>query len=86
LGSITHSTKAIEAIEELIKRRKWVIDKLKELEAKYGIDSRKFYEKWVKGEIPELDDPEVHGDFMVWAGLVEELERLDKALLNKVKG
>ncbi len=36
--------------------------------------SNEFYKKWAKGEIPEPDDPEIHGDFIIWAGLVEELK------------
>jgi len=79
------SVKAIELVGDLIERRKWVISRLKELEERYHMDSSEFYDKWVKGEIPEPDDPEVHGDFMVWAGLVEELMKIDEELLNKIK-
>jgi len=44
---------------------------------------REFYEAWRKCLIPEPEDPEAHGDFAVWAGLVEELEELEKDLLEK---
>ena len=28
-----------------------------------------FLEKWRRGEISEPEDPEIHGDFMIWKGL-----------------
>lgn len=30
--------------------------------------------------IPEPDDMEVHGDFPVWAGLIEELKDIEEKL------
>jgi len=72
-------------IEHLVLRRKWILEQLKEFEEKYVMDSREFYEKWSRGEIPEPDDPEIHGDFLVWAGLIEELERIEKELIKHVK-
>ncbi len=40
--------------------------------------------EWAKGLIPEPLDPEVHGDSMIWSGLVEELERVEKELKKLV--
>lgn len=67
-------------IEEIIKKRLWIIKELNEFEQKYSIKSSEFYEKWSKGEIPEPSDPEMHGDFITWAGLVEELKKLEGRL------
>ena len=72
--------KLLEELEELVLRRRWILRELKRFEEKYGMDSREFYEKWVKGLLPEPEDPEVHGDFMVWQGLVEELHSTEEKL------
>ncbi|MCE4601076.1 MAG: hypothetical protein F7C38_05875 [Desulfurococcales archaeon] len=75
----------ISTVEELVLRRRWLIEETKKFEKKYGIDSRDFYEKWSKGLLPEPLDPEVHGDFMIWYGLIEELNRLEVELEKKLK-
>ena len=80
---------AIEVLERLVLKRRWILGELKRFEEKYGMDSREFWEKWVRGLIPEPLDPEVHGDFMIWSGLVEELERVEeeiKGLVGKRRG
>ena len=76
--------RSIEALERLVLRRRWILEELKRLEEKYGMSSREFWEKWAKGLIPEPLDPEVHGDFTIWSGLVEELERVEKELKKLV--
>ena len=76
---------AIDAVEKLLAKRRWILKELRRFEEKYGMTSREFYEAWSKGLLPEPEDPEVHGDFMVWAGLIEELEELEKELIEKIK-
>jgi len=78
------SSQVIDAVEKLLAKRRWLLGELRRFEEKYGMSSREFYEAWRKGLLPEPDDPEVHGDFTVWAGLVEELEELEKELLKKI--
>jgi len=75
----------INVVEKIIMRRRWELDELAKLEEKYKMKSREFYEAWRKGLLPEPENPETHGDFMVWAGLIEELEELEKELLKKVE-
>jgi len=75
----------ISAVEKLVLRRRWLIKEIKKFERKYGINSKDFYEKWSKGLLPEPLDPETHGDFMIWYGLVEELNNVEKELEKKLK-
>jgi len=75
---------AVDAVGRLLAKRRWALRELQRFEEKYGMKSREFYEAWRKGLLPEPEDPEVHGDFTVWAGLVEELEELEKDLLEKI--
>jgi len=75
----------LRVLEELILRRRWLIAEIKKFEEKYGISSRDFYEKWRKGLLPEPLNPEVHGDFMIWYGLIEELNKVEEELKRKIK-
>ena len=70
----------LEDIERLVLRRKWLLSELKKLEEKYSMDSEEFIESWREGLIPEPEDPEIHGDFVVWEALVEELEKVEGKL------
>ncbi len=70
----------LSEVERLILRRRWILRQLRYFEERYMMDSREFYERWCRGEIPEPLDPHVHGDFIVWYGLVEELCRLEREL------
>jgi len=81
-GSGTAS-QAVDAVERLLAKRRWLLKELRRFEEKYGMPSSEFYESWKKGLLPEPENPEVHGDFTVWAGLVEELEELEKELSKK---
>ena len=74
----------LEILEELILRRRWLIAEIKKFEEKYGISSRDFYEKWSKGLLPEPIDPEVHGDFIIWYGLIEELNNVEEELKRRL--
>ncbi len=76
---------AINAIEKSILRRRCLIEEIKKIERKYGIKSGEFYEKWSKGLLPEPLDPEMHGDFMLWYGLIEELNSIERELRRKLK-
>jgi len=78
------ASQVIDIVEKLLARRRWLLGELRRFEEKYGMSSREFYEAWRRGLLPEPEDPEVHGDFTVWAGLVEELEELEKELLKKI--
>jgi len=75
----------LRILEELILRRRWLMAEIKKFEKKYGISSRDFYEKWSKGLLPEPLDPEIHGDFMIWYGLIEELNKVEEELKRKIK-
>ena len=75
----------LRVLEELILRRRWLAAEIKKFEEKYGMSSRDFYEKWSKGLLPEPLDPDVHGDFMIWYGLIEELNKVEEELKRKIK-
>ena len=55
----------ISEIEELILRRRWITEQLKMFEEKYKMETSEFLDSWGKGLIPEPEDPDIHGDFMV---------------------
>ncbi|MCE4626367.1 MAG: hypothetical protein F7B78_01795 [Desulfurococcales archaeon] len=75
----------VSVVEKLILRRRWLLEEIKKFEKKYGIDSRDFYDKWRKGLLPEPLDPEVHGDFMIWYGLIEELNSIEDELKKRLR-
>lgn len=84
---MTNESMLFEIVENLVLRRKWILKELKVFEEKYGINSNEFYSKWKQGLIPEPEDPVIHGDFMTWEGLVEELNYIEcrlKKMLVKV--
>lgn len=76
----------VDVVERLIAKRRWVLRELRKFEKRYKMTSREFYEAWRKGLLSEPEDSEMHGNFMVWAGLAEELEELEKELLKTLKG
>ena len=49
------------------------------------MSGREFYEKWSKGLLPDPIDPEIHGDFMIWDELIEELNNVEEELKRKLK-
>jgi len=77
------ASQVIDVVERFLARRRWLLEELRRFEEKYGMTSRELCEAWRRGLLPEPEDPEVHGDFTVWAGLVEELEELEKELPEK---
>jgi len=70
----------LERIEQLMEKRRWILDEIKKFEEKYNINSEDFYKKWVEGLLPEPQDPDMHSDFMIWFGLLEELSRIEEKL------
>ena len=75
----------ISEIEELILRRKWVIEQLKVFEEKYKMKTEEFLDSWEKGLLPEPEEPNIHGDFIVWHGLAKEYNRINKILSGMIK-
>ena len=82
---MTWTPAVLEVVEELVMKRRWLLDEVKKFERKYGIDSQDFYEKWSNGLLPEPDDSEIHGDFVIWYGLIEELHRVEQELRKMLK-
>ena len=79
-------SRILDELERLLVRRRWILRELKEFEEKYGMSSEEFYNSWIQGEIPEPDDPDMHGDFIVWAGLVEELKKIEREIIERIRG
>ncbi len=73
-------TLSLEDIEKLVLKRKWILSELKRLEEKYGMSSEDFIRSWKEGLLPEPEDPEIHGDFVVWEALIEELGKVEDKL------
>jgi len=42
------------------------------------MSTKEFVKAWKKSSLPELDDPDMHGDFMVWEGLYDELIKIER--------
>ncbi len=76
--------KFIEAIEKLLARRRWILEQLEFFEKKYNMNTREFINAWKKGSLPEPEDPDTHGDFMVWEGLYDELVKVEKELKKRI--
>ena len=74
-----------EEIELLLQRRRWILEKLKEFEVRYGMSSEEFYRKWTCGSIPEPEDPTTLAHFLTWQDLVEELHEVDRRLSQLIE-
>ena len=83
LGNLS---KILDELEELLARRRWILKELRGFEERYGMSSEEFYSSWIRGEIPEPEDPDMHGDFVVWAGLVEKLRSIESEVIERVRG
>ena len=76
--------KAIEEIEDLLEKRRWILERLRLFEKKYNISTKEFVNAWKRGSLPEPDDPDIHGDFMVWKGLYDELIKIEEELRRRI--
>jgi len=76
---------AVEEVEELLAKRRWVLRELRRFGERYGMSTEEFIEAWRSARIPEPEDPELHGDFIAWEALAEELEQLEKRLLERIR-
>ena len=77
-------SESVEVVESLIKKRRWILEQLKSFEEKYGLSTEEFINAWKKGALPEPDDPDMHGDFIVWEGLHDELLKIEKELKRRI--
>jgi len=75
-------TLSLRELEELVARRKWLLSEIRRFEERYGMSSAEFIESWREGLIPEPEDPEVHGDFLAWEALIEELREVGERLTS----
>ena len=85
LDAGSRAREALEEVEELLARRRWVLRELRRFEERYGMSTEEFVVAWRSARIPEPEDPELHGDFMAWDALAEELEQLEKKLLERIR-
>ena len=83
--SIMGTTRIIEDLEKLLKKREWIIEQLEAFEKKYNMKTTEFISAWKEGLIPEPDDPDTHGDFMVWEGLFDELTKVEEEIRRRIK-
>lgn len=44
------------------------------------MSTNEFIDAWRSGSLPETDDPDMHGDFVVWDGLYDELIKIEGEL------
>ena len=80
------SQKLLGILDKLFEKRRWLLSQLRVFEEKYKMKTSDFLERWRRGEFPEPEDPEVHGDFMIWEGLAEDLERVEKEISRYISG
>jgi len=70
----------LEVLKKEIDLRDWILGELKRFEAKYGISTKEFIEKWRAQKIPEPEDYKLLEEFLEWEGLFESLEKVDEEL------
>jgi len=64
-------------IKKKINLREWLPGELNKFEAKYGMETNDFINKWRVNKIPEPEDPELLAEFLEWEGLFESLEKVE---------
>lgn len=67
-------------IKKKINLREWILGELNAFEAKYGMETNDFINKWRSNEIPEPEDLELLAEFLEWEGLFESLEKVENEL------
>ncbi len=70
----------IDLIKKKIDLREWVLGELQIFEAKYGMITKDFVEKWTSNEIPEPEDHILLEEFLEWEGLSKSLENVENEL------
>ena len=70
----------IDEIKEKIDYRNWVLTELKRFEAKYGLITVDFIEKWQTNKIIEPEDHITLEEFLEWDGLAESLTKVENEL------
>lgn len=83
---VSVSRELLGILDRLFEKRHWLLSQLKVFEEKYKIKTSDFLDKWRRGEIPEPEDSEIHGDFMIWEGLAEDLERVEEEISRYISG
>ncbi|MHA1798806.1 MAG: hypothetical protein ACTSVY_10220 [Candidatus Helarchaeota archaeon] len=73
-------TEELSELKKKITLREWLLEQLKECEAKYGLTTESFIKKWKAGKLPEPEENDVLEDFLEWEGLSESLEQLESEL------
>jgi len=73
-------SEALDCVEKLIDRRRWLRRQLAELEHRYGMSTQEFMAFWTSGKAPEPEDPDLLSDFLRWEALMSELERVEEEL------
>ena len=71
---------ALDRVEGLIDRRRWLRQQLAELERRYGMSTQEFVASWSSGELPEPEDPDLLSDFLRWEALASELRKVEEEL------
>jgi len=80
------SQKLLGILDKLFEKRRWLLSQLRVFEEKYKMKTDEFLKKWRRGELPEPEDPEIHSDFMIWEGLAEDLERVEREISRYISG
>lgn len=75
----------IDILKQKINLRDWILEELKKIEAKYGISTLNFIEKWRSEKIPEPEDHIILEEFLEWEGLSESLEKVENELKDLEK-
>lgn len=70
----------IDTIKKKINLRDYLLDEIGKIEAKYGLSTKDFIEKWKSRKIPEPEDHIILEEFLEWEGLSESLEKVENEL------
>ncbi len=74
--------KELDMIKKKISLRDWLLERLKKFEARYGMSTKDFLEKWRSGKIPEPENNEQLEDFLEWEGLADSLAEVEEELIE----
>jgi len=72
-------------LAEVLDTLRWVLERLRKYEEKYGMSTEEFIKAWKNGMLKEPEDPEVLSDFLNWEADYEMLQKTLKVAKNIIQ-
>lgn len=70
---------------EVLDTLRWILERLKGYEEKYGMNAEEFINAWKSGKLEEPEDFEVLSDFLNWEADYEMLQKTLKRVRDIVQ-